>query len=121
MNVLTDLEIIRSAVLSGEINDAWSRIKKRTGKYKFKFSLTHEEKYKVAADLLTQFGSILSGNAPVVSLTGMAGSIGKCGFSQFGEDAAMEYLSNMVYYLRIMLDRYNVRMPAFDAKRCGDL
>ena len=51
----------------------------------------------------------------------MADSIGKCGFSQFGEDAATEYLSNMVYYLRIMLDRYNVRMPAFDAKRCGDL
>lgn len=121
MNVLTDLEIIRSAVLSGEVDDAWSRIKKRTGKYKFKFSLTHNEKYKVAADFLTQFGSILSGNAPVDSLTGMAASIGKCGFSQFGEDAATEYLSNMVYYLRIMLDRYNVRMPAFDPKRCGDL
>ena len=121
MNILTDLEIIRSAILSGEISDAWSRIEKRSEKYRFAYSITHKEKYKIAAEFLTHFKNILSGKDSIESLSNMASSIGRCGFSQFEEDAAREYLSNLAFYLRIMLDRYNVRMPAFDAKRCGDL
>ena len=121
MNILTDLEIIRSAVLSGEISDAWSRIEKRIEKYRFAYSITHKERYKIAAEFLTHFKNILSGKDSIESLSYLASPIGSCGFSQFEEDAAREYLSNLAFYLRIMLDRYNVRMPAFDAKRCGDL
>ena len=61
MNILTDLEIIRSAVLSGEISDAWSRIEKRIEKYRFAYSITHKEKYKIAAEFLTHFKNILCG------------------------------------------------------------
>ncbi|MGC8515023.1 MAG: hypothetical protein ACP5OC_02675 [Thermoplasmata archaeon] len=121
MNILTDLEIIRSAILSGEISDAWSRIKTREEKYMFAYSLTHKEKYKTAAEFLSHIGNILSGKDSIESLVDMSHSIGSCGFSQFEDDAAREYLSNLAFYLRIMIDRYNVRMPAFDAKRCGDL
>jgi hypothetical protein len=121
VNILTDLEIIRSAVLSGEINDAWSRIEKRTEKYKFAYSITHKEKYRIAAEFLSHIGNVLSGKDSIQSLPGMAATIGNCGFSQFDYDAAKEYLSNLAFYFLIMMDRYNVRMPAFDAKRCGDL
>jgi hypothetical protein len=121
MNILTDLEIIRSAVLSGEIDDAWLRIKARKEKYGFAYTMTHKEKYKIAAEFLSRIENILSGKDSIESLADVTLSIGSCGFPQFEEEAAKEYLSNLAFYLRIMLDRYNVRMPAFDAKRCGDL
>jgi hypothetical protein len=121
MNILADLEIIRSALLSGEISDAWSRIRKQAEKYRFAYSITHNERYKIAEELLTNIGNILSGKGSVESLVDMAPIIGNCGFLEFDFDTAKEYLANLVFYMRIMLDRYNVKMPAYDAKRCGDL
>ncbi len=121
MNILTDLEIIRSAVLFGEIDDATSRITKREAKYRFSYSISHKEKYRAAADLLSKIRNILSGDAPIESIVEFASIIGSYGFSQFEADAAMEYLSNLAYYLKITMDRYNVKLPVFDPKRCGDL
>lgn len=121
MNILTDLEIIRSAVLFGELDDAASRIRKREAKYMFSYSISHKEKYKAAADFLSHIRRILSGEVPIESITDFAPVIGSSGFSQFDTDAAREYLSNFAYYLRIMMDRYDVKLPVFDPKRCGDL
>ena len=121
MNVITDLEIIRSALMFGEIDDAESLINRKTKSYSNAFASTKKEKYEIALKLLRQIDSILKGTEPCDSIMKFAGAIGKARFPQIGQREATEYLENMVYYLKIMTDRYDIRLPEFNAKRCSDL
>lgn len=121
MNVITDLEIVRSALMFGEIDDAESRIGRKILSYSTAFAATKKQKYEAALNLLRRLDDILRGKEPCHSILEFAGQMGKAGFPQIGPDEASEYLENMVYYLKIMTDRYNIKFPDFNAKRCSDL
>lgn len=121
MNVITDLEIVRSALMFGEIDDAESRIGRKILSYSTAFAITKKQKYEVALNLLRRIDDILKGKEKYDSILGFAEQIGKAGFPQVGPDEASEYLENFVYYLKIMIDRYSIKFPEFNAKRCSDL
>ena len=121
MNVITDLEIVRSALMFGEIEDAESRIGRKILSYSTAYAITKKQKYEAALNLLRRIDDILKGKEKYDSVLEFADQIGKAGFPQVGPDEASEYLENLVYYLRIMIDRYSIKFPEFNAKRCSDL
>ncbi len=121
MQALLELEIIRSALLSGEIDDALSRVSRKMIKLEELYSHTKEEKYRVALDLLKRVhGSIVAGTDPKEILECVP-ALKKAGFVQFGTEEAATYLENLAYYITIMRDRYSISKDNFDSKRCGDL
>ncbi len=121
MNLLTDLEIIRSALLSGEIDDAVSRVDNRVKRYQSLYFLTKNMKYSVASDILSTILEVLKGKAPPDSVIKISDEVGDSMYTQFNIADSKEYFKNLVYYLQLMLDRYNIKYPVYDAKRCGDL
>ena len=121
MNVITDLEIIRSALMFGEIDDAESRIGRKVRSYSAAYALTKKKKYEAAINLLKRMDEILRGKEKCESILEFAEQIGNAGFPQVGPREASEYLENLVYYLKIMIDRYSIKFPKFDSKRCSDL
>lgn len=121
MHALVELEIIRSALLSGEIDDALSRISRKRRKAERLYSLTKEEKYRAVLELLDSVRGAIEGGTDPAAIMKCLPDLESAGFVQFGHDEAEQYLKNLVYYITIMRDRYEISKQGFDAKRCGDL
>lgn len=121
MHALVELEIIRSALLSGEIDDALSRIRRKMKKLERLYASTKKEKYRAASELLSRVhAAIVDGSDPNEILDCIP-ALKEAGFVQFGSQEAERYLKNLAYYITIMRDRYEISPKSFDAKRCGDL
>ena len=121
MHALVDLEIVRSALLSGEINDALSRMSRTIRKCDGLYALTKKEKYLALGDLMKKIRSAITEKGDPGSILGVAQELEQAGFVQFDEHDAEEYLKNLVYYITIMKQRYEISSKGFDPRRCGDL
>ncbi len=118
MNPLYDLYVIESALLSGEVDDAVNLISRNRKKY------GHVEKQEGMSELKGHM-RVLNG-----IMDALENNLAIDGFRELmtnnyvyrTEDGNMENFVNafsyMVYY---SIDRYNIRYPEYDGKRCGDL
>ncbi len=115
MKFETELEIIRNGLLSGDLDDAVSRLKKDIAET----SSRQDEAGKLANSAFRQIEETLEGKAkPDNFLKGMTERQSFILFSDRRETE--EILKLYRYVLWYSIDRYNVRYPKYDGKRCGD-
>ena len=120
MPILSDIEIIKSAIIYGDLDDAMSVIRGRQKALAYALKKKPTEKVTEYSEFLKELESLLQG---------------KLTLGEFRERTSrlqvlMDYLditgdrenmlSSFYYLLEYSLDRYNVRYPEFDGKRCDD-
>jgi hypothetical protein len=116
MNPLYDLEVIDSAVLSGEIDDSMNLIVKQLEKVQHQYNLTKNEKWRSHSKVLLAIQEYLEGKSNINAVR----EILENNFV-YDVDEKMAFIDNFTYHLFYSVDRYNVRFPQFNGKRCGDL
>lgn len=121
MNVDSDMEIIKSALIYGDIGDAESLIQARIRSFKLLAKHNRLGKYKAYSEFLHHLDDLLRGNVDLDQFKESVGNIH--GIENLLEGSAGEhgYLPSLFYLLQLSLDRYNVRYPSYDMKRCDDL
>ncbi len=120
MPIMSDMEIIKSAIIYGDLDDAVSVVKGRQRALSYALKRKPSIKNTEYSEFLQNLENLLQGQITL---------------SQFREktvvlSAFLDYLditgdrenlfSSFFYLLEYSLDRYNVRYPQFDAKRCDD-
>ena len=116
MNPQYDLEVIRSAILSGEIDDAAKLIQKNMKKYERAYNITKKEIFREHMSILNDMMLVLEGKKGTDELRDKMLKM-----RIYGEDDYEAFVNSFIYILDYCLDRYNVRWPSFDGKRCDDL
>lgn len=116
MNPLYDLELIESAVLSGEIDDAMNLIRKKEKILSNSINITRNEKTRSHLKVLEAIDNYLQGKSSVDNL----GKIISENFV-YDVDDKNGFIKNFIYQIYYAVDRYNVKFPEFNGKRCGDL
>ncbi len=120
MPLISDLEIIKSAIIYGDIEDAMSVIRKRQESLSYYIKRNPKEKQITYSKFLKSLESLLRGESnldafrnEVTMLHGLPDLLDMTG------DAG-EVLESFYYMLEYSLDRYDVRYPEYDGKRCDD-
>ncbi len=116
MNPLFDLELIESAVLSGEIDDAMNLIRKRKKNLPGIINVYKSETLRSHLKVILGIEGYLSDTVSFDALK----SILESNFIYNVEDRE-GFIENFSYHLYYSKDRYNVRFPFFNGKRCDDL
>lgn len=116
MNPLVDLEIIESAVLSGEVDDAMNLIQKRKRDLPGIVNAYKNEKLRSHLKVLLGIEGYLEDHESFDSLLSIINSN-----FVYDVDDREGFISNFMYQLYYSKDRYNIRFPHFDGKRCNDL
>ena len=116
MNPLYDLEIIDSAVLSGEIDDAMNLIEKKIRNLDSAVNVSKNGKLRSHLRVLQSIEDFLMGKTGIDALK----EIMRSNFI-YGVEEKDGFIENFTYHLYYAADRYNVRFPEFNGKRCGDL
>ncbi|MGP6207100.1 hypothetical protein ACNF42_03580 [Cuniculiplasma sp. SKW3] len=116
MNPDYDIEVIRSSLYSGEIDDTVNFIKKSLIKYERVYKIEKNENFKKHINVLNGMMSVLEGKSTTVQLK----NIMKENYI-YGEEDADKFLDSLIYIFDFCIDRYNIRWPSFDGKRCDDL
>ena len=118
MNVNLDIEIIKSALLFGDVDDAMSRLDRSMQKIEYENRLTREKRNMREMDFLGDLKSLLKGD---ISLDDFKSRVEASGIDidssgLYGEDT----IQSLYYMLQLVIDRYNIKYPSFDGKRCDD-
>jgi len=118
MNLNLDLEIIKSALLFGDVDDAMSRLDRSMQGIEYENRVTREKKNTKELEFLTQLKQLLEGR---ISMNDFKSRVDASGVdidnsSLYGEDT----LQSLYYMLELVIDRYNIKYPSFDGKRCDD-
>ena len=118
MNLNLDLEIIKSALLFGDVDDAMSRLDKSIQGIEYENRVTREKKNTKELEFLTQLKQLLEGK---ISMDDFKSRVDASGIdidssNLYGEDT----LQSLYYMLELVTDRYNIKYPSFDGKRCDD-
>jgi hypothetical protein len=116
MNPLFDLELIESAVLSGEVDDAMNLIRKRKKSLPGIINAYKSEKFRSHLKVILGIEGYLEDRETFDSML----SILETNFV-YDVDDREGFISNFTYHLYYSKDRYNVRFPHFEGKRCDDL
>jgi hypothetical protein len=116
MNPLYDLEVIDSAVLSGEIDDAMKLIERKLKSLESEVNISKNERIRSHLKVMQSIDDFLRGKIDIDTVKNVMNS----NFVYDVEDRK-GFLENFVYHLYYAADRYNVRFPEFNGKRCGDL
>ncbi|MCY0851689.1 MAG: hypothetical protein OWQ34_02995 [Thermoplasma acidophilum] len=116
MNANLNMDVIRSALLAGEIDDAYKVIfnaRKRLELYK---STTGDSRYDPYYEFISILDDVVRGRRSWKELKAyIDGNMDV--LSKFIDP---DFLRSFPYYLFFSIDRYNVRFPYFDGKRCDD-
>ena len=116
MKFTTELEIFRNGILSGEINDVMWRLKRDIA---IAGSIPGNSG-KLMKAAFAELEEILSGKTLPAGF--LASFTEREKFELFGDTRELEDRINLYRFdLRYCLDRYNVRYPEFNGKRCEDL
>lgn len=116
MNPLYDLEVIDSAVLSGEIDDAMKLIQKKIKSLQNAENISKNERIKSHLRVMQSISDFLTGKIDIDTVKSVMNSN-----FVYDVDDKEGFLKNFIYHLYYAADRYNVRFPEFNGKRCGDL
>ncbi len=120
MPIISDLEIIKSAIIYGDIDDAMEIIKRRQISLSYYLKKNPREKHITYSIFLKSLESLLKGEISLDAFREKVGSLqGLTELMDLSGDTS-EILDSLCYLLEYSLDRYNVRYPEFDGKRCDD-
>ncbi len=115
-----DVEVIRSAMLAGEVDDAVKWIEKSMEHITVYERVTKSSKYKPRYAFLEALKDYLSGNLTRTELRQNIEKIDGIRTYIVGPDEFEEFLDGFLYDIELAADRYNVRYPNFNGKRCDD-
>ncbi len=115
-----DVEVIKSALLAGEVDDAEKWIKKEMGKIEVYRRITKKPKYDARYRFLEVLQNYLSGQLTIGELRTAIEKIPEVRGIFVPPEEFKTFLDSFLYYLQYTVDRYNIKLPAFDGKRCDD-
>ncbi|MHB8361804.1 MAG: hypothetical protein ACYDAO_03735 [Thermoplasmataceae archaeon] len=115
MNQIVDIEIIKSALLFGEPSDAVKRIESRKKSIE-KHVRMGGKKYPEYLKFLQLLEDYLKGVISIDKLRDFLRAE-----ILFPIEEYDSFVESFVYYCEYCRDRYNLRYPDFDGKRCDDL
>lgn len=115
-----DFEIIKSALLSGEVDDATNWITKAMRKIEIYRKITKKTKYDARYRFLESLMSFLSGDLNADELRTSIEKIPDVRGIFVDPEEFDSFLDSLLYFTRLTKDRYNIRYPGFDGKRCDD-
>ena len=118
MNLNLDMEIIKSALLFGDVDDAMERLNKSIKKIEYQNRVTREKRNMKELTFLGDLKLLLEGRISLDDFKSMvdASGIDMDNSRLYGEDT----LKSLYYMLELVIDRYNIKYPSFDGKRCDD-
>ncbi|MCL4342144.1 MAG: hypothetical protein M1431_08650 [Candidatus Thermoplasmatota archaeon] len=121
MSMLSDFEVINSALIYGEPLVAVKLIERKTRELNNLKRMTGDpkRKYDSHISLLELYGSAIRCD---ITLDEFSEKLEK--IPNLKDTLEVENLdfaiASISYYLRLALDRYNIRYPEYDSKRCDD-
>lgn len=121
MSMLSDFEVINSALIYGEPLVAVRLIDRKTLELKNLKRMTGDprRKYGDHIRLLELYRSAISRDITVDEFSEKLSKIPN--LKNILEIENLDFaISSISYYLRLSLDRYNIRYPEYDSKRCDD-
>lgn len=120
MPLISDLEIIKSAIIYGDLDDAMSIIRKRQESLAYYLKRDPKEKQVTYNGFLKSLESLLKGEITLDVFKEKVGSLqGLPELLDITGDPG-EILDSLFYLLEYSIDRYNIRFPDYDGKRCDD-
>ncbi|MGC8608384.1 MAG: hypothetical protein ACP5UV_00760 [Thermoplasmata archaeon] len=115
MNADLNMDVIRSALLTGEIDDAFRVIWNAISRIQYLKSVNNTDKYDLYLAFLNRLLEIIKGQKKPSSIDD---------FIKQNPDLSKmidpSFLVGFPYFLAYTMDRYDVRFPYFDGKRCDD-
>ncbi|MEM0155178.1 MAG: hypothetical protein QW597_01060 [Thermoplasmataceae archaeon] len=114
-----DYGIIMSALAMGDLNDVQARIRGRIRKLGLAQKYRPSDRTTAYIGMLEALQSVLEGK---ISVDDFIRSLENPLVSQEFRfvDNWQDFVSSVTYYLNYYIDRYNIHLPAFDAKRSDD-
>lgn len=120
MPLISDLEIIKSAIVYGDLDDAMSLIRSRQDSLAYYLKRNPKEKHITYAKFLESLSSLLKGETTLNQFKEAVGNLhGLPELMDLTGDTG-EMLDSLFYLLEFSIDRYNIRFPSYDGKRCDD-
>ncbi len=120
MPIISDMEIIKSAIFYGDLDDAMSIIRRRQKSLAFYLKKNPKPKNIIYAKFLEALDSLLKGEINLVTFKDKVNNLeGLPEIFDITGDTG-EILDSLYYLLEYSLDRYNVKYPDYDGKRCDD-
>ncbi|MHB1439855.1 MAG: hypothetical protein ACYCWK_03910 [Cuniculiplasma sp.] len=116
MNPLYDLEVIDSAVLSGEIDDAVKLIRRKEKSLELSVNVSKNERSRGHLRVLNAILDFLEGKITIENVRKVMNEN-----FVYDVDDRQGFIENFLYHLYYAADRYDVKFPDFNGKRCGDL
>ncbi len=109
------MDIIRSALMAGEVDDAFKVIWNAINRIQYIKDTAKTDKYDVYLAFLNNLLEVIRGHKEAKSIEL---------FVEQNPDLEKlidpSFLEGFPYFLAYAMDRYNVRFPYFDGKRCDD-
>lgn len=118
MNVTGDFEIIRASLLVGDIRDVMRKVRSAKKHADSRFSESSRKKYASYSSFLDILSEVLSGKNDI-SVLRSAMKKGEF-ISLLKVPDAEKYTETFLFFLEYAIDRYNIRYPEYDEKRCND-
>lgn len=120
MDPSLDMEIVKSAILFGDVDDAYSRIRKSMERIEIRKKMTTSTKFDSYYNFLELLSDLFKGTISFSDFREKVSKIKGIDTMFDRSEEAGNYLSSLLYFLEYSIDRYNVRYPSYDGKRCDD-
>lgn len=115
-----DIEIIKSALLAGEVDDAAKWIQKAMGNIEMYRRVTKKDKYDARYRFLSALNDFLEGKTSIEEFRTAIEKIPDVRGIFVDTDEFKSFIDSFLYYVQLTSDRYSIRLPDFDGKRCDD-
>ncbi|MCL5783209.1 MAG: hypothetical protein M1476_04790 [Candidatus Thermoplasmatota archaeon] len=120
MPIISDMEIIKSALIYGDIRDAFSVISNRKRLVQLSLKYQKSSKMDDFKSFLTSLEDLLKGEISLSDFRKKVSSLPGLGATLDLTGETDEYFESLYYLLELAIDRYDIRYPAYDGKRCDD-
>lgn len=118
MNILGDFEILKASMLMGDFGDVMWKIRSVRDRVNQRYLETGKEVFGDYVKLLDTLKAVISGDAGISDLRASMHS--DAIREQLSDVDVERYTDTFLFFLEYSLDRYNVKYPEFNAKRCND-
>lgn len=112
------MEIIKSALLFGDVDDAMERLDKSISNIEYRNRINQDKRNMKELMFLNDLRLLLEGKITLKDFKSKVDALG-IDFDNsklYGEDT----FQSLYYMLELVIDRYNIKYPSFDGKRCDD-
>lgn len=115
-----DVEIIKSSLLAGEVDDTVAWIKGAMDRIVVYRRVTKKDKYDARYRFLEALMDYLEGKLGSSSFREAVNRIPDIRSAFVPVEEYKDFMDSFTYYVQLAVDRYNIRYPDFDGKRCDD-